>query len=63
MGARAEQLASKLDQSCREINAAVGRLSDAEWKTVASAEQWSVGVVAHHVAREVATTRGFIAPS
>lgn len=60
MGARAEQLASKLDQSCREINAAVERLSDAEWKTVASAEQWSVGVVAHHIAESHAEEAGFV---
>jgi len=50
MGARAEQLASKLDESCREINGVVKRLSDAEWKKVTSAEKWPVGVVAHHVA-------------
>jgi hypothetical protein len=60
MGARADQLASKLDQSCREINAAVERLSDAEWKTVASAEQWSVGVVAHRVAESHAEEGGFV---
>lgn len=50
MGARAEQLASKFEQSCREFNLLVERLSDAEWKAITSAEKWPVGVVAHHVA-------------
>ena len=50
MGTRAEQLASKFDQACREINMVVEKLSDAEWKKVTSAEKWPVGVVAHHVA-------------
>jgi hypothetical protein len=50
MGARAEKLASKFDESCRELNQVVERLSDADWKKVTSAEKWPVGVVAHHVA-------------
>jgi hypothetical protein len=50
MGARAEQLASKFEQTCREFNTIVERLSDAEWKKPTTAEKWSVGVVAHHVA-------------
>ena len=50
MGARAEQLASQFDQSCREFNAVVEKLSDVEWKKKTAAEEWSVGVVAHHVA-------------
>lgn len=50
MGARAEQLANKFEQSCREFNVLVERLSDAEWKKITSAEKWPVGVVAHHVA-------------
>ena len=50
MGARAEQLASKFDQSCQEFNAVVEKLSDVEWKKETAAEKWPVGVVAHHVA-------------
>ncbi|MGH7333905.1 MAG: DinB family protein [Candidatus Rokuibacteriota bacterium] len=50
MGARADQLAGKFEQSCREINMLVERLSDAEWKKVTAGEQWPVGVAAHHVA-------------
>jgi hypothetical protein len=50
MGARAEQLASKFEQSCRDFNTVVERLSAAEWKKPTSAEKWPVAVVAHHVA-------------
>ena len=50
MGARAEELARKFDESCREMNRVVEGLSDADWKKVTSAETWPVGVVAHHVA-------------
>ena len=60
MGARAEQLASKFDQTCREINTAVERLNDAEWKKVTSAEKWTVGVVAHHVAQGHAGIGGIV---
>ncbi len=50
MGARAEQLASKFDQSCQEFTAVVEKLNDADWRKVTAPEKWSVGVVAHHVA-------------
>src|SRR5213594_3694662 len=51
MGARAEQLAKKYDETCREMHTTVEKLSDADWKKTTSAEKWSVGVVAHHVAQ------------
>jgi len=60
MGARAEQLASKFEQSCREINMLVERLSDAEWKKVTAGEKWPVGVAAHHVAEGHAGIAGII---
>ena len=58
MGARAEQLASKFDQSCREFTGVVERLNDADWKKQTAAEKWSVGVVAHHVAGGCAVIAG-----
>ena len=58
MGARAEQLASKFDQSCREFTGVVEKLSDAEWKKETASEKWSVGVVAHHVAGGCAVIAG-----
>lgn len=60
MGARAEELASKFDQACREFNTVVEGLSDAEWKTVTGGEKWSVGVVAHHVAGGHAGISGIV---
>src|SRR5229473_1185058 len=59
MGTRAEQLASKFDQACREINTVVEKLS-VEWKKVTSAEKWPVGVVAHHVAGGHAAISGLV---
>ena len=50
MGARAEKLAKKFDESCGEFTKVLGGLSDADWKNVTAAEKWSVGCVAHHVA-------------
>jgi len=50
MGARAEQLASKFEQSCRDLEATVSRATDAQWKATTSSENWTVAAVAHHVA-------------
>ena len=60
MGARVEQLVKKFDESCAEFNKVVESLSDAEWKKVTSAEKWSVGVVAHHVAEGHANIGGLV---
>ncbi len=60
MGARAEKLASKFDESCRELNTVVEELSDADWMKVTSAEKWPVGVVAHHVAGGHARVSGLV---
>jgi hypothetical protein len=60
MGARAEQLASKFEQSCREFESTVDRLSDAQWKTVTGSENWPVAVVAHHVAGGHAAIAGLV---
>ena len=60
MGARAEQLAKKFDESCGEFNKVVENLSDADWKKVTSAEKWPVGVVAHHVAEGHSNISGLI---
>lgn len=60
MGARAEQLAKKFDETCREMHTTVEKLSDAEWKKVAQGEKWSVGVVAHHIAQSHMGIAGLI---
>lgn len=50
MGARAEALAKQFEGKAQEATTLFEKLSDADWKKVASGEKWSVGVVAHHVA-------------
>lgn len=50
MGAKGEALAKQFEGKVQEAAAVIGKLSDAEWKKTTSAEKWSVGVVAHHVA-------------
>ena len=50
MGAQAESLAKKYEAKAAELTATIQQLSDADWKKVTAAEQWPVGVTAHHVA-------------
>jgi hypothetical protein len=50
MGAKAEALAKQFEAKAHEATGVFEKLSDADWKKVTSAEKWSVGVVAHHVA-------------
>ncbi|HEY7250170.1 MAG TPA: DinB family protein [Methylomirabilota bacterium] len=50
MGARAESLAKQYEAKAAEMTATINRLSDIDWKKTTAAEQWSVGVTAHHVA-------------
>jgi uncharacterized damage-inducible protein DinB len=50
MSARAESLARQFEAKAAEMTGTITKLSDADWKKVTSAEKWSVGVTAHHVA-------------
>jgi hypothetical protein len=50
MGAKGEMFAKQFETKAQEATAAIERLSDADWKKVTTAEQWPVGVVAHHIA-------------
>src|SRR5438132_13583812 len=50
MAAKAEALAKQFEAKVQEATGVFDRLSDADWKKAAS-EQWTVGLVAHHVAR------------
>ncbi|MGH7385330.1 MAG: maleylpyruvate isomerase N-terminal domain-containing protein [Candidatus Rokuibacteriota bacterium] len=50
MSARTESLAKHFEAQAAEMTAVLGKLSDADWKKVTSAEKWSVGVTAHHIA-------------
>jgi hypothetical protein len=50
MAGRADALARQFETKADEATAVFERLSDTDWKKTTAAEQWSVGVVAHHVA-------------
>jgi len=50
MGTRSEALAERFESTVRDAVTTVRTLSDADWKKVTEAEQWPVGVVAHHYA-------------
>ena len=50
MGERAEGLAKTFEAKAGELSGVIEKLSEADWKKVTSAEKWSVGVTAHHVA-------------
>src|SRR5499427_9990194 len=50
MHTRSEALAGRLESTVRDAVTTVRTLTDADWKKVTEAEQWPVGVVAHHYA-------------
>jgi len=50
MTARAEQLAALFVAVNDEVIAAVTGCTDAQWRQPCASEDWSVGVVAHHIA-------------
>src|SRR6058998_2323014 len=50
LGAKGEALAKQFEGKVQEATTVVEKLSDADWRKTTSAEKWSVGVVAHHVA-------------
>jgi len=50
MGAKTEAVAKQVEAKCEEALATVRALSDKDWPLVTSAEKWSVGVTAHHLA-------------
>ena len=51
MGAKGEALAKQFEAKVQEATGVLEQLSEADWKKTTSAEKWTVGVVAHHVAR------------
>jgi len=50
MAAKGEALAKQFEAKVQEATTVLEKLSDADWKKKTSGEQWTVGVVAHHVA-------------
>jgi hypothetical protein len=60
MGAKSEDLAKRFEVKAREALASLEQLSEADWKKVTAAEQWSVGVTAHHLAGALQPISGMI---
>src|SRR2546423_3696651 len=50
MAAKGEALAKQFEAKVQEATGVLEKLSDADWKKKTSGEEWTVGVVAHHVA-------------
>jgi hypothetical protein len=50
MGAKSEALAKQFETKAQEATAVLEKLSDADWKKTTAAENWTVGVTAHHIA-------------
>jgi len=50
MGTKSETLAKQFEAKSREAMATLEKLGEEDWKKVTEAEQWSVGVTAHHLA-------------
>src|SRR6266403_5801271 len=51
MGAKGETFAKQFEAKVEEATALLEKLSDADWKKTTAAEQWTIAVTAHHIAR------------
>jgi len=60
MGAKGETFATQFEVKVKEATTLLEKLSDADWKKTTSAEKWTVGVVAHHVAQSHAGIAGLV---
>jgi DinB superfamily len=60
MGARSEALAKQFEAKAQEAVAVIEKLRAADWKKVAEAEKWTVGVTAHHLAGALEPVAGIV---
>jgi Mycothiol maleylpyruvate isomerase N-terminal domain len=60
MGTKSAALARQFDGKARDAVATLEKLGDADWKKVTSAERWSVGVTAHHLAGALEAVAGIV---
>jgi hypothetical protein len=60
MGAKSDMLAARFETKAREAAAVLERLSDAEWKLMTTAEKWTVGATAHHLASAFEAVAGIV---
>jgi Mycothiol maleylpyruvate isomerase N-terminal domain len=60
MGEKAEALARQFDGKARDAVATLQKLGDADWSKLTSAEKWTVGVTAHHLAGALDAVAGIV---
>jgi len=60
MGTKTGALATQIEGKVREAVATLEKLGDADWKKVAAAEKWTVGVTAHHLAGGLEAVAGIV---
>ena len=60
MSERAAEFASQFEQTNRDFIQEVEGLTDDQWKTLVPGENWTVGVVAHHVVDSLGLISGWI---
>jgi len=59
MGAKTEALAKQFESKARDAVTTLEKLDDADWKKV-TAEKWTVGVTAHHLAGGLGAVAGIV---
>src|SRR5262245_62978792 len=60
MGAKTEALAKQFESKARDAVTTLEKLDDADWKKVTTAEKWTVGVTAHHLAGGLGAVAGLV---
>jgi Mycothiol maleylpyruvate isomerase N-terminal domain len=60
MGAKSEALAQQFEAKAREAATTLEAINDADWRKVTAAEQWTVGVTAHHLAGAFEPVAGIV---
>ena len=55
-----DALAKQFEAKARDAATVIESLSDAEWKKVTAAEQWTVAATAHHLARAFEAVSGIV---
>ena len=60
MTTRAQELADRFTQANAKLTALVERSNEGQWRQPCPNEQWSVGVLAHHIAEDHELLAGFV---
>ena len=60
MTTKSHDLAAQLDTRAHDAVALLRQVSDTDWKKMAEAEKWSVGVTAHHLAGALEAVAGLV---